>query len=311
MKILGNFNLSKLKEGLSKTRNKIVEKITETFTQKAKFDVNILEDIEEVLITSDLGTTTTEKIIQKIRKLFLNEADRSLEKVKEVIASELVNILNESVNNPFNIEKIDSPFVILIVGVNGSGKTTSVGKLAYTFKNAGYKVLIGSADTFRAAANSQLEIWAEKAGVDIISNNSTKDPSAIAFETVKKAIDQKFDIVLIDTAGRLQNQKNLMEELSKIKRVIKNLLEHAPNEVFLVLDGTAGQNAVIQANDFSQYTDLTGLIISKLDGTAKGGVIFQLASEKKIPVRFIGVGEGIEDLQVFKPKEFVDALLNN
>jgi len=311
MKILGNFNFAKLKEGLTKTRNKIVDRITETFTQKAKIDENLLNDLEEILISADIGYKTTEQIIEKTKRLLVGENDRTELKIKEVIASELLNILEGAFNNQFQINEQFKPYVILIVGVNGSGKTTTVGKLSKIFKDAGLRVIIGSADTFRAAANDQLQIWAQRAGVELISSGISKDPSAVAFETIKKAIDENFDIVLIDTAGRLQNQKNLMEELSKIKRVIKNIISYAPNEVFLVLDGTTGQNAVFQTNEFLKYTDVTGLIITKLDGTAKGGVIFQLAVDKKIPVRFIGIGEAIDDLQTFRPKDFINALLDN
>lgn len=309
MEILGNINFSKLKEGLAKTRNGIVNRITETFTGKANIDENTLAELEEILITSDIGFETAEKIIEQTRATLVKDKDRSIENVKEIIKTELISILESSNKNNLEIDINKKPVVILVVGVNGSGKTTSVGKLAYNFKSAGLSVLIGSADTFRAAANDQLDIWAKRANVEIIES-ATKDPSAVAFDTVKEAINRKIDVVLIDTAGRLQNQKNLMEELGKIKRVISTIIPDAPNEIFLVLDGTAGQNAVYQADEFEKYTDITGLIITKLDGTAKGGVIFKICHDKKIPVRFIGVGEGIEDLQTFSPREYVEAIIN-
>lgn len=307
MKLFGNINFKKLKEGLTKTRNNIFNKITETITRKAVIDESTLEEIEEILITSDIGISTTEKIIHKARTLLLKESERDSDKLKEIIKSELLSLLNIN-NENYEIEKY-KPFVILIVGVNGSGKTTTIGKLAYNFRNSGLKVTIGSADTFRAAANEQLEIWAKRADVEIISSD-TKDPSAVAFDTIKAAQKNSSDIVIIDTAGRLHTHKNLMEELGKIKRVINNLLPYAPNEIYLVIDGTSGQNALYQVNEFEKYTNITGLIITKLDGTAKGGIVFRIASEKNIPIKYIGVGEGIDDLQVFSPKDFVEAILD-
>ncbi|MEJ5350096.1 MAG: signal recognition particle-docking protein FtsY [Melioribacteraceae bacterium] len=307
MKLFGNINFKKLKEGLTKTRNNIFNKITETITRKAIIDESTLEEIEEILITSDIGISTTEKIIQKARTLLLKETERDSDKLKEIIKSELLSLLKID-NENYEIEKY-KPFVILIVGVNGSGKTTTIGKLSYNFRNSGLKVTIGSADTFRAAANEQLEIWAKRADVEIISSD-TKDPSAVAFDTIIAAQKNSSDIVIIDTAGRLHTHKNLMEELGKIKRVINNLLPYAPNEIYLVIDGTSGQNALYQVNEFEKYTNITGLIITKLDGTAKGGIVFRIASEKNIPIKYIGVGEGIDDLQVFSPKDFVEAILD-
>ncbi len=307
MKLFGNINFKKLKEGLTKTRNNIFNKITETITRKAVIDETTLEEIEEILISCDIGISTSDKIIQKARTLLLKESERSLEKLKEIIKTELMSLININ-NNQYEIENY-KPFVILIIGVNGSGKTTTIGKLAYNYRNSGLKVTIGSADTFRAAANEQLEIWAKRAGVEII-NSETKDPSAVAFDTIKAAQKNSSDIVIIDTAGRLHTHKNLMEELGKIKRVINNLLPYAPNEIYLVIDGTSGQNALYQVNEFEKYTNITGLIITKLDGTAKGGIVFRIASEKNIPIKYIGVGEGIEDLQPFSPKDFVEAIIN-
>ncbi|MEG8947389.1 signal recognition particle-docking protein FtsY [Rosettibacter firmus] len=307
MKLFNNINFTKLKERLTKTRNNIFNKISETLTKQAKIDETTLEQIEEILISSDIGTVTTENIINRARTLLLKEKDRSIEKLKDIIKNELISIVNITYKN-FDLDNY-KPFVILVIGVNGSGKTTTVGKLAYNFKKADLKVTIGSADTFRAAANDQLEIWANRAGVDIINVN-TKEPSAVAYDTIKAAQKNLSDIVIIDTAGRLHTQKNLMDELNKIKRVINNLLPYAPNEIFLVIDGTNGQNALYQVNEFEKYTNITGLIVTKLDGTAKGGIIFRIAAEKKIPIRYIGVGEGIEDLQTFSPIDFVEALFD-
>ena len=303
-----NFNLNKLKEGLTKTRNNLVNKITETISRKAKVDEDTIEELEEILISSDIGLDTSERIIEKARSLLLKESDRSTEKIKEIIKGELVSIVeneNGYTNDKYNEYK---PYVILIIGVNGSGKTTSIGKLAHNFKSAGLSVIVGSADTFRAAANDQLDIWAKRAGVEIMQGNSS-DPSAVAFDTIKAAKKQNTDVVLIDTAGRLHTQKNLMDELGKIKKVISSNLPYAPNEIYLVLDGTAGQNALYQVNEFEKYTNITGLIITKLDGTAKGGIVFQICSTKKIPVKYIGVGEGIEDLQDFDAGKFVEAIV--
>lgn len=305
MSFFKNFSLDKIKNGLSKTRNKIVQSISETLTGKAQIDENTLEQIEEILITSDIGVETAEMIVDNVRKALKNEKDRSVDNVLNLIKAELAKILPES-NNRNQLS--NKPYIILVVGVNGVGKTTSIGKLAYNYKNLGYKVIVGAADTFRAAANEQLEIWAKRAGVEIISSEKGTDPSSVAFETIKKAIEENYDVVLIDTAGRLHNKTNLMNELSKIKKVIKKFSESAPNETLLVLDGTTGQNALVQAMEFSKVTDLTGLILTKLDGTAKGGVVFQISNKLKIPIRYIGVGEGIEDLQEFEKDSFISAL---
>lgn len=306
MSLFKNFSLDKIKNGLTKTRNKIVQSISETLTGKAQIDDKTLDTIEEILITSDMGVETAEMVIENVRRALKSEKDRSVDNVLELIKRELSNLLPDVKINP-NFPK---PYIILIVGVNGVGKTTTIGKLAHNYKNLGYKVVVGAADTFRAAANEQLEIWAERAGVEIISSQKGNDPSSIAFETVKKAIEENYDIVLIDTAGRLHNKTNLMNELSKIKKVIQKFSTDAPHETLLVLDGTTGQNAVVQASEFSKVIDLTGLVITKLDGTAKGGVIFQISNKLKIPIRFIGVGEGIEDLQEFDKDSFINALFD-
>ena len=311
MKLFKNINIDKLKTGLNKTREKIVNKISETFSGKAIIDETFIDRIEEVLISADLGVEMTELVIEDLKTRMKKEEDRSTERMIEILKKALVS--NLSVNNLESFDytpdiESNKPFVILIVGVNGVGKTTTVGKLAYNFRQSGLSVIIGAADTFRAAANEQLTIWADRANVEIVSKEKGGDPSAVAYETVSKAISQKHDIAIIDTAGRLHNKSNLMEELSKIKRVISKLIPHAPDEIFLVLDGATGQNALIQAQEFMKTTKITGLIITKLDGTAKGGVVFQIIKKLKIPVRYIGVGEGITDLQNFDPVTYVNVL---
>jgi len=310
MNLFKNINLNKLKEGLQKTHDRLVTRINEAVTGKAQLDEEILDELEEILITSDIGYDVSLKIIENSRIRLKSIKDRSKTGVIDVVQEELIYILEnykESDTPDLNRFK---PYVILIVGVNGAGKTTTIGKLAYNFKQSGLSVIIGSADTFRAAANEQLEIWANRAGVQILQKAAGSDPSAVAFETVSAAIKQRTDVVLIDTAGRLHTKTNLMEELRKIKKVIAKVLDYAPNETLLVVDGNTGQNALIQADKFREATDITGLIITKLDGTAKGGVIFQICAQQKIPVKYIGVGEGIDDLQSFDPKSFVSALFN-
>ena len=312
MTLFDNINFNKLKSGLSKTRNKIVNSINEKITGKAVIDENIIDDIEEILLSSDIGFDTSEKIIENIRVALKSEKDRTQFNIINTVKDELVSAISNGSADDKNIEDeitiISKPYVILIVGVNGVGKTTTIGKLAYNFRSGGAKVLIGAADTFRAAAGEQLNIWAERAGVDILQKESGSDPSSVAFETVEKAVNENYDFVLIDTAGRLHKKANLMNELSKIKRAINKVITNAPHDTFLILDGTVGQNALIQADEFSKVTDISGLIITKLDGTAKGGVVFQICNKQSIPVKFIGVGESIEDLQTFNPKIFVDAI---
>ncbi|MDQ7816104.1 MAG: signal recognition particle-docking protein FtsY [Melioribacteraceae bacterium] len=309
MSLLKNFNFDKLKNGLSKTRNNIIGKITEVFSGKVKFNNSTIDEIEEILLSADIGSKTTENIIDKIRKMAIDESDRSISKIKELIMGELKNIIGSAQSTPLQIIDSNKPFIILIVGVNGSGKTTSIAKLANIFRKSGYSVMIASADTFRAAANEQLETWAKRVDVPVFTTTS-KDPSAVVFDALNFSIKNETDILIIDTAGRLHTQKNLMEELSKIKRVIKSLKSNGIDEILLVIDGTAGQNALLQAKEFSKYTDLTGLILTKLDGTAKGGIVFQICSELQIPLRYIGVGEEVEDLQNLEPSDFVKAIFN-
>ena len=305
-----NFNFSKLVNGLSKTKDKLVNSITEVLTRKAVIDDSTIDELEETLISADISAELSEIIINDLKTNLKGEKDKSLSKILELLKKELIQILNSSKSSSNDSsDKINiKPYVILIIGVNGVGKTTTIGKLANNFKNAGNKVIVGAADTFRAAANEQLDFWAKRAGVDIVSQDKSSDPSSVAFETVKKAIDEDYDIVLIDTAGRLHSKVNLMQELDKIKRAIGKLIPDAPHDTYLVLDSTIGQNAVIQASEFSKVTQLSGLIITKLDGTAKGGAIFQICAKNKTPVKYIGVGEKIDDLQSFNPELFVEAL---
>lgn len=307
-----NFNLDKLKNGLLKTKKKLFDGITEAISTKAVIDEDILDELEEILITSDIGVETAMKVIKNTRAELYYESDRSKLNIIQIIKNELESIILKSEiksnDNSFIIEK--KPYVVLVVGVNGAGKTTTIGKLAYNYRKAGLNVLIASADTFRAAANEQLEIWAERAGVKIIQKNTGADPSSVVFEALENAKLNNIDVVLIDTAGRLHTKSNLMKELEKIRNVVTKVIPHAPNEVFLVVDGNSGQNALVQAKEFSKSTQLTGLIVTKLDGTAKGGVIIQISAEQKIPIKYIGVGEGIDDLQDFDSKEFIEALFN-
>lgn len=311
MGLFGNFNLDKLKNGLTKTREKIFKSLNEAVTGKAVVDEKTLDEIEEILVTSDIGYDIAEKIIHNARLRYHSEKFSSSSLI-DMIKKELEIILSSCVymNDETEIKK-HKPFVILIIGVNGAGKTTTIGKLAYNFKKDGLKVIVGAADTFRAAANEQLEIWAERAGVEIVQNKKSTDPSSVVFETLQKAVNDNYDIVLIDTAGRLHTKYNLMEELGKIKRVMKKVLDYSPNKTYLVLDGNTGQNALVQAEEFSKVTDVSGLIITKLDGTAKGGALFQICARQKIPVKYIGVGESIDDLQDFDPKLFISALFGN
>ena len=311
MGLFDNINFSKLKEGLSKTRNRLFNSITETVSGKAVIDNATLNEIEEILISSDIGLGTTESIIESVRMTLKSDKDRTTPNIIETVKKELTTILNN--NYVTNGDKVAQfkPYVILVVGVNGVGKTTTIGKLAHNFKKAGLRVIVGAADTFRAAANEQLEIWAKRADVEIFMKDKGSDPSSVAFDTLQKAKKENYDVVIIDTAGRLHNKTNLMEELSKIRRVLNKMISYAPNETLLVLDGTSGQNAVLQADEFIKVTDVNGLIITKLDGTAKGGVVFQVCAKQKIPVKYIGIGEGIDDLQTFNPELFVSALFES
>lgn len=311
MKLFRNIDFNKLKDGLNKTRTNLFNKINETISGKALLDNDLLDRIEEILVLSDIGAELAQNIIEKTRKSLKSDDDRTKENVLRILKEETKNILLSYDKNSGN-EGLDKykPYVILVVGVNGAGKTTTIGKLAHNYKSSGLKVVIGSADTFRAAANEQLEIWAERAGVEIVQSVSGNDPSSVAFDTLNRAKSINADVVIIDTAGRLHTKTNLMSELEKINRVLGKVLDYAPNETFLVLDGNTGQNAIIQAREFSNYTKLTGLIVTKLDGTARGGIVLKVVSELKIPLKYLGVGEGINDLQNFSADEFINALFS-
>lgn len=304
----------RLKDGLAKTRDSLVDNLKAVIGVGRKIDAELLNEIEEILITADIGVDTTEKIIANLKDQIKKSGFENAEDVYEVLKTEIHKILISSPSShndsTFSVEESSKPFTILVAGVNGVGKTTTIGKLAYNYSQAGKTVLIGAADTFRAAANEQLEIWAERAGVSIIQQKQGSDPAAVVYDTLNSAIKKNIDVVIIDTAGRLHNKGNLMAELQKISRVMKKLKESAPDEVFLVLDATTGQNAILQAKEFMKVADLTGIVLTKLDGTAKGGVVIPIASELKLPVRYIGVGEKIDDLQVFDPEKFIVALFD-
>jgi len=306
-----SFKLSRLKEGLAKTRETLVAKVNRLVYAKGKIDDEFLTQLEEILITSDVGVDTSIKIIAGIKRSAKERKYETQEELNGLVRTEIANSLTKHTfngNDPFEFPPHTKPYVMMVVGVNGVGKTTTIGKLAHNYKSAGKHVLIGAADTFRAAANEQLEVWGKRAGVEIIQQLHGSDPASVAFDTVKAAQSRNADIVIIDTAGRLHTKTNLMEELKKIKRVITKVSAEAPHEVLLVLDATTGQNAVQQAKLFNEAVGLTGLIITKLDGTAKGGVIFAVSNALKVPVRFIGVGEKIDDLQPFDSDKFVEAL---
>jgi len=307
-------SVDKIKTGLSKTRSNIFDRLKSAIGIGKKLDQNLLDEIEEILISADIGFEATEKILDTLKKNASKLSNANIDEIIEIIKLEIINILENSSQelnaNPFRIDANKKPHTILIVGVNGVGKTTTIGKLAYNYKKLNHSVLIGAADTFRAAANEQLEIWAERAGVPVIQQKQGADPAAVAFDTLHSAISKNIDVVIIDTAGRLHNKAHLMSELEKITRVMKKLKPDAPDEVLLVLDATTGQNAIQQAREFTKVTPITGIVLTKLDGTAKGGVVIPIAMEFKIPVKFIGVGEKIDDLQPFNPVIFVDALFD-
>lgn len=298
----------KLKKGLSKTKASFDEKINNVFKHFRKVDEELLEELEEALILSDVGFETTNKIIEELRDRIKTNKIEEAADVKDALSEIISNILSENDNS---LKLTTDPSVILVVGVNGAGKTTSIGKLAANFKAEGKKVLVAAADTFRAAAIEQLEEWTNRAGVDILKRPEGADPASVAFDAARKAKVDGYDIVIIDTSGRLHTKKNLMEELGKIQRTVRKELPDADQEVLIVLDGTSGQNAVIQAKEFSKVTEMTGIILTKLDGTAKGGVVISICAELNIPVKFIGVGEKIDDLQVFDSKDFAKALLED
>ncbi|NBA87254.1 signal recognition particle-docking protein FtsY [Emticicia sp. CRIBPO] len=301
-----------LDKGLEKSKSSIFDKITRAISGKSKVDEDVLDELEEILISSDVGVDTTIKIIKRIENRVASDKYASVEELDLILREEIAALLAENnsqdVHNSFETKNLPKPYVLMVVGVNGVGKTTTIGKLAYNFQKNGKKVVLGAADTFRAAAVDQLKLWGERVGVTVIDHGMNTDPSSVAYDAIKAGIEQDADVIIIDTAGRLHTKVNLMNELGKIKRVMQKILPEAPNEVMLVLDGSTGQNAVIQAREFTKVTDVNSLAITKLDGTAKGGVVIGISDEFKIPVKYIGVGEKMEDLQVFNKTAFVDSL---
>ena len=316
MGIFGFFSKDKkdkLDKGLEKTKENVFGKLSRAVAGKSKVDEDALDDIEEALITSDIGVETTLKIIERLEERVAKDKYLDAKELNAFLKEEMSLLLGESNNSDeveFTVPQTDGPYVIMVVGVNGVGKTTTIGKLAHQFKQAGKKVVLGAADTFRAAAVDQLVIWSERVGVDIVKQEMGSDPASVAFDTVQSSKNKGADVVIIDTAGRLHNKVNLMNELTKIRNVMSKVIPDAPHDVMLVLDASTGQNAIEQAKQFTLATKVDSLALSKLDGTAKGGVVIGISDQFKIPVRYIGVGEGIEDLQVFNKKEFVDSLFN-
>lgn len=309
--IFGKKEKESLNQGLEKTSEGFLSKIKKAIAGKSKVDDEVLDALEEALVSADVGIDTTVKIIERIEKRVSQYKYLGSGELNKLLQEEIESLLeNTSTSYSFSTELPQKPYVILVVGVNGVGKTTTIGKLAHNFKNAGKSVLLGAADTFRAAAVDQLTIWSERVGVSIVKQNMGSDPAAVAFDTVQSAISRGSEIVLIDTAGRLHNKAHLMDELGKIKRVIQKLIPDAPHEVLLVLDGSTGQNALEQAKHFTAATNVTALAITKLDGSAKGGIVLAIADQFKIPVKFIGVGEKMEDLLIFDKHEFVDSLFS-
>ena len=317
MGIFGLFNKSQketLDKGLEKTKQSVFSKLARVVAGKSKVDDDVLDDLEEILITSDVGVDTTIKIIRRIEERVARDKYVSTSELNQILRGEIASLLSENNtgdNESWDLPKDHNPYVILVVGVNGVGKTTTIGKLAYQFKKAGKNVYLGAADTFRAAAVEQLVIWGDRVGVPVIKQQMGSDPASVAFDTLRSAKAHEADVVIIDTAGRLHNKVGLMNELKKIKDVMKKVVPSAPDEVLLVLDGSTGQNAFEQAKQFSAVTQITSLAITKLDGTAKGGVVIGISDQLKVPVKYIGLGEGMEDLQLFNKEQFVDTLFSN
>lgn len=314
MAIFGLFNMNKketLDKGLEKTKQSVFSKLTRAIAGKSKVDDDVLDNLEEVLITSDVGVDTTLKIIRRIEERVERDKYVSTAELNEILRDEIASLLAENHTDDLDDWELPSdhtPYVILVVGVNGVGKTTTIGKLAWQFKQAGKKVYLGAADTFRAAAVEQISIWGERVGVPVVKQQMGADPASVAFDTLQSAKANGADVVLIDTAGRLHNKVGLMNELKKIKDVMKKVMPDAPDEVMLVLDGSTGQNAFEQARQFAAVTQITSLAITKLDGTAKGGVVIGISDQLKVPVKYIGLGEGMQDLQLFNKRQFVDSL---
>lgn len=314
-KIFSREKKEKLDTGLEKTKESVWGKITRAVAGKTKVDDDVLDNLEEAFITSDVGVDTTLNIIEKLQERVARDKYVGTEELNRILCEEICDLIvkeesgdTETEYEDFTIPEEKKPYVIMVVGVNGVGKTTTIGKLAYQYAKAGNKVILGAADTFRAASIPQLEKWGERVGVQVIKQEAGSDPAAVAYDTVASAVAQKADVVIIDTAGRLHNKVNLMNELTKIKRVMQKIVPEAPQEVLLVLDGSTGQNAYEQAKQFVAATDVNALAVTKLDGTAKGGVVIGISDQFKIPVKYIGIGEGMEDLQVFNPEEFVKSL---
>lgn len=299
-----------LDKGLEKSKTSFLSKLTKAIAGKSKVDDEVLDNLEEILVTSDVGVNTTLKIIERIESRVSEDKFMGTDELNHILREEIAGLLSETKSGEeteFTIPSTSKPYVIMVVGVNGVGKTTTIGKLAYQFKKAGYKVVLGAADTFRAAAIDQLQIWADRVGVPIVKQQMGSDPASVAFDTLQSAVAQNADVVIIDTAGRLHNKIGLMNELSKVKKVMQKVVSDAPHDVLLVLDGSTGQNAFEQAKQFTAATEVSCLAVTKLDGTAKGGVVIGISDQFQIPVKYIGVGEGIEDLQVFNKYEFVDS----
>ncbi len=309
-KIFSSDKKETLDKGLEKSKTTFFSKLSKAVAGKSKVDDDVLDNLEEILVTSDVGVETTLKIIQRIENRVASDKYLGTDELNQILREEISGLLSE--NNigeatDFSIPSNQRPYVLMVVGVNGVGKTTTIGKLAYQFKKKGLKVVLGAADTFRAAAIDQLQVWADRVDIPIIKQDMGSDPASVAYDTLKSGVAQDADVIIIDTAGRLHNKVNLMNELTKVKRVMQKVIGDAPHDVLLVLDGSTGQNAFEQAKQFTAATEVTSLAVTKLDGTAKGGVVIGISDQFKIPVQYIGVGEGIEDLQVFNKYEFVDS----
>jgi fused signal recognition particle receptor len=309
-KIFSSEKKATLDKGLEKSKSSFFEKLGKAVAGKSKVDDSVLDNLEEVLVTSDVGVETTLKIIDRIEARVAKDKYLGTEELNLILREEIAGLLSE-INSGNDLElsvaSNHKPYVIMVVGVNGAGKTTTIGKLAHQFKKQGHKVVLGAADTFRAAAIDQLQVWAERVEVPIVKQNMGSDPASVAFDTLESAVSNQADVVIIDTAGRLHNKVNLMNELTKIKRVMHKVVPNAPHEILLVLDGSTGQNAFEQAKQFTAATEVNALAVTKLDGTAKGGVVIGISDQFQVPVKYIGVGEGIEDLQVFNKMEFIDS----
>jgi fused signal recognition particle receptor len=309
-KIFSSEKKATLDKGLEKSKSIFFEKLGKAVAGKSKVDDSVLDNLEEVLVTSDVGVETTLKIIDRIEARVAKDKYLGTEELNLILREEIAGLLSEinsGNDSEFSLASNHKPYVIMVVGVNGAGKTTTIGKLAHQFKKQGHKVVLGAADTFRAAAIDQLQVWAERVEVPIVKQNMGSDPASVAFDTLESAVSNQADVVIIDTAGRLHNKVNLMNELTKIKRVMHKVVPNAPHEILLVLDGSTGQNAFEQAKQFTAATEVNALAVTKLDGTAKGGVVIGISDQFQVPVKYIGVGEGIEDLQVFNKMEFIDS----